>query len=306
MPAPRKYPDELRERAIRLVLDIEEETGNTTAACRRVGGELGINPDTLRGWVKRAQIDSGKRPGTTTADAARIRQLERENAELRRANAILRTASAFSRPSWATTDPGDRVHRRPPGPVRGPADLTGLDRTRCADRAGHLPRGQKAPAVCAGMPGWGAAGRDQAGLQGEWRGLRGAQGMAAAAPRARRLRAVHRGTADAPGGPARGAPRPPHPHHHPRQSRRLAAGPGQPRLPRRRAEPAAGGGHHLRAGHRRRVRLRGVRDRRVLPADRRLEGGRAHARLAGPRRPGDGGIGAASRRPAGGRGDPPR
>jgi transposase-like protein len=95
MPAPRKYPDELRERAIRLVLGIEEETGNITGACRRAGEELGINSDTLRGWVKRAQIDSGERPGTTTADAARIRQLERGNAELRRANAIARTASAF-------------------------------------------------------------------------------------------------------------------------------------------------------------------------------------------------------------------
>ena len=95
MSAPRKYPDELRERAIRLVLDIEEETGSTTAACRRIGAELGINSDTLRGWVKQAQIDSGKRHGLSSADAARIRQLERENAELRRANAILRTASAF-------------------------------------------------------------------------------------------------------------------------------------------------------------------------------------------------------------------
>jgi len=64
-------------------------------ACRRVGEQLGINTDTLRGWVKQAQVDAGQRPGTTTADAARIRQLERENAELRRANAILRTASAF-------------------------------------------------------------------------------------------------------------------------------------------------------------------------------------------------------------------
>jgi len=95
MPAPRKYPDELRERAIRLVLDVEEETGNTTAACRRIGAELGINSDTLRGWVKQAQIDSGKRHGLSSADASHIRQLERENAELRRANAILRTASAF-------------------------------------------------------------------------------------------------------------------------------------------------------------------------------------------------------------------
>ena len=95
MPAPRKYPDEMRERAIRLVLDIAQEAGSITAACRRIGEELGINSDTLRGWVKQAQVDSGKRPGTTSADAARVRQLERENAELRRANAILRTASAF-------------------------------------------------------------------------------------------------------------------------------------------------------------------------------------------------------------------
>jgi len=95
MPAPRKYPDEMRERAIRLVLDIAGEAGSITVACRRIGEELGINSDTLRGWVKQAQIDSGKRPGTISGDGARIRQLERENAELRRANAILRTASAF-------------------------------------------------------------------------------------------------------------------------------------------------------------------------------------------------------------------
>jgi transposase len=85
----------MRERAIRLVLDIADEAGSITAACRRIGEELGINSDTLRGWVKQAQVDSGKRPGTTSGDAARMRQLERENAELRRANAILRTASAF-------------------------------------------------------------------------------------------------------------------------------------------------------------------------------------------------------------------
>jgi len=95
MAAPRKYPDEVRDRAVRLVLDIAESAGSVSGACRRVGEELGINPDTLRGWVKQAQIGNGSRPGTTTADAARIRQLEKENAELRRANAILRTASAF-------------------------------------------------------------------------------------------------------------------------------------------------------------------------------------------------------------------
>jgi len=95
MPAPRKYPAELRERAVRLVLDVAEEDGSVTQACRRIGEQLGINTDTLRGWVKQAQVDAGATPGLTTAESARVRQLERENAELRRANAILRTASAF-------------------------------------------------------------------------------------------------------------------------------------------------------------------------------------------------------------------
>ena len=96
MGAARKYPDELRDRAIRLVLDlVKDQEISVTAACRKVGGELGIKADTLRGWAKQAQVDRGMRPGTSTADAARIRTLEKENAELRRVNAILRTASAF-------------------------------------------------------------------------------------------------------------------------------------------------------------------------------------------------------------------
>jgi transposase len=95
MSAPKKYPEEVRERAVRLVLDVEEEAGSVTGACRRVGEQLGINADTLRGWVKQAQVDAGLRPGVTTSESARIRDLEKENAELRRANAILRTASAF-------------------------------------------------------------------------------------------------------------------------------------------------------------------------------------------------------------------
>src|SRR6266851_2720236 len=71
MPAPRKYPDEMRDRAIRLVLDIAEDAGSITAGCRQVGEQRGINCDTLRGWVKQAAVDAGQRPGTATADAAR-------------------------------------------------------------------------------------------------------------------------------------------------------------------------------------------------------------------------------------------
>src|SRR5438552_18463114 len=95
MGAARKYPDELRDRAVRLVLDlVKDQDASVTAACRKVGGELGIKADTLRGWAKQAQIDRGLRLGTESADAARIRALERANAVLRVVNPLLRTASA--------------------------------------------------------------------------------------------------------------------------------------------------------------------------------------------------------------------
>ena len=95
MPAPRKYPSELWERAIRLTLDARKDPASRSGACFRIGGQLGINPETLRGWVAQAEVDTGTRVGTSTVDSARMAELERENRELRRSNAILRTASAF-------------------------------------------------------------------------------------------------------------------------------------------------------------------------------------------------------------------
>ena len=96
MPAQRKYPAELRERAIKLVRDTETESdGSRKGACRRGGQQPGISPDTLRGWVNRDEVDAGERPGIPTDVAARLAELERENRELRRANAILKSASAF-------------------------------------------------------------------------------------------------------------------------------------------------------------------------------------------------------------------
>ncbi len=97
MPAPRKYPEELRERARRLVQEArEQEQGlSLNAAVLRVGPRVGVNPDTLRGWCKQADIDAGRAPGTTTADAAKLKELERENRELKRGNAILLAASSF-------------------------------------------------------------------------------------------------------------------------------------------------------------------------------------------------------------------
>jgi transposase-like protein len=97
MPAPRKYPQELRERAIRLVNEAREQDPELTlnAAVHRVGQRVGVVPDTLRSWCRQADIDAGKRPGTTTGDAQRIKELEAENRELKRANEILLAASSF-------------------------------------------------------------------------------------------------------------------------------------------------------------------------------------------------------------------
>ena len=95
MGAPRKYPEELRERAIRLAVDARRDPATRAGALRRIGSQLGINPETLRNWVAQVEVDQGHRPGVTSEEAQRIAQLERENRELRRANEILRTASAF-------------------------------------------------------------------------------------------------------------------------------------------------------------------------------------------------------------------
>jgi transposase len=97
MPAPRKYPNELRERAQRLVAEAmaEDSTLSMNAAVKRIGPRVGVNADTLRGWVKQADIDTGRRVGTTTSDAAQLKALQAEVRELKRANEILLAASSF-------------------------------------------------------------------------------------------------------------------------------------------------------------------------------------------------------------------
>ncbi len=95
MAAPRKYPEELRERAVRMAVDLRRDPGTRIGALRRVGEQLGISPETLRNWVNQAEVDAGDRPGITTEEPRRMLELERENRELRRANEILRTPSAF-------------------------------------------------------------------------------------------------------------------------------------------------------------------------------------------------------------------
>lgn len=90
-----KFSPEVRERAVRMVQEHRGEYPSLWAAVASMAPKIGCVPQTLLEWVKRAEVDAGARPGTTTAEAQRIKDLERENKELRRANDILRTASAF-------------------------------------------------------------------------------------------------------------------------------------------------------------------------------------------------------------------
>jgi transposase-like protein len=90
-----KFSPEVRERAVRMVQEHRGEYPSLWAAVESMAPKIGCVPQTLLEWVKRAEVDAGARPGTTTAETQRIKDLERENKELRRANEILRTASAF-------------------------------------------------------------------------------------------------------------------------------------------------------------------------------------------------------------------
>ena len=95
MAAQKKYPDELRERAVKMLFEVREREGKGHGELARVARQLGVHPEALRSWAKQAEIDGGVRPGTTTDDKQRIAELERENRELRRANEILKAASAY-------------------------------------------------------------------------------------------------------------------------------------------------------------------------------------------------------------------
>ena len=90
-----RYPPELRERAMRLVREHRGEYPSEWATITSIAGKLGIDPETLRLWLRRDEVDHHQRPGLTTDERHRLRELERENRELRRANEILKAASAF-------------------------------------------------------------------------------------------------------------------------------------------------------------------------------------------------------------------
>ena len=94
-PAQRRYPPEIRERAVRMVHELRREDPGDHGVIARVARQLDVGKESLRSWVKQADVDAGARPGTTTEDQAEIKQLRSEVKELRRANEILRAAAVF-------------------------------------------------------------------------------------------------------------------------------------------------------------------------------------------------------------------
>lgn len=95
MAVQKKYPDELRECAVRMVLEVREQDGKGYGEIARVARQLDVHLEARRSWLQPAEIDSGQRPGTATNDKQRIAELEWEVGELRRANEMLKAASAF-------------------------------------------------------------------------------------------------------------------------------------------------------------------------------------------------------------------
>ena len=140
----RKYSDELRERATRMTLEALAHPARAKGAIRRIGEELGVHLEALRAWVKKAQVDGGLRPGTTTDEAQRIKELENEVRELRRANAIPKSASAcLSRRSVSARPVDLPVHRDQEGGVWGLADLQGAHWRRSQDRPEYLTHARR-------------------------------------------------------------------------------------------------------------------------------------------------------------------
>jgi transposase-like protein len=94
-PTTRRYTAEEKAQAVRLVRQLRAELGMSQGTVKRVAEQLGYGVESVRQWVKQADIEAGHEPGATTADAARVKRLEQENRELRRANAILKSAASF-------------------------------------------------------------------------------------------------------------------------------------------------------------------------------------------------------------------
>ena len=261
-----------------------------------MGDELGVNPETLRGWVRQARIDAGDRPGTTTEGARRIKELEKEVRELRRANAILRSASAILLWQSVSAHRADlRLHRGPEGGVRGRADLHRPDRVRVQDRPVHLLRRPVPPALEeVGVRR--RRGREDPRPEGRavQRGTRVEEDLAAAQRPAGGPRGgpVHRGAAHAGAGTDRRRAGQDGARHRARRGGPGPRRPAAPRLPPPPARTADGWSTCAHVPTWSGYSLHGVRHGPVLPPDRRLGHQQPHGHRLRARRPGAGDLAA--------------
>lgn len=108
----RRYSPEMKERAVRMVFQLRRETGEKHGSVKRVAEQLDVGVESLRSWVKQAEIDAGERAGTTTEESEELKALRQEVKELRRANSILKSASAFFAAELDRPRSDRRLHRR--------------------------------------------------------------------------------------------------------------------------------------------------------------------------------------------------
>ena len=125
MQRPGKYPAEVKERAVRLVQEHRAEYPSEWMAITSIATKCGMTGETLRKWVRQAEVDAGARPGLASDERQRLKELERENRELRRANEILKAAAVFSRGSSTRSPADDALYRSAQPTLGGRADLPG-------------------------------------------------------------------------------------------------------------------------------------------------------------------------------------